>query len=65
MAGFELGKSDLLCGISKEDAESMICTINTFKKLALNIHGLIGVVDDRNFEKMREILNKVAHNPVQ
>ena len=56
LAGIEVGKNDALCGITPKDAKSMICTIDTFKRLAFNIHGVIDVVDDRNFEKMREIL---------
>ena len=59
LAGIEAGKNDALCGITPKDAKSMICTIDTFKRLAFNIHGVIDVVDDRNFEKMREILEQI------
>ena len=56
LAGIEVGKNDALCGITPKDAKSMICTIDTFIRLAFNVHGVIDVVDDENFEKMREIL---------
>lgn len=54
-----LGKRDGLCGITPQTAKSMICTLDMFKRLAFNVHGVIDVIDDRNIEKMREILNKL------
>ena len=59
LAGIELGKKESLCGITKEEAESMICTLDMFTRLAFNVHGLIDVIDDRNIKKMREILKSV------
>ena len=59
MAGIELGKREALCAVTSRDAESIILTLDMFKRLAFNIHGLIDVVDDRNIEKMREILSHV------
>ena len=56
MAGMELGKKNALCNITPKDAKSMICTLDMFKRLAFNVHGVIDVIDDRNIEKMREIL---------
>ena len=59
LAGIELGHKEMLCGITKKDAKSMICTLDMFKRLAFNIHGVIDIVDDRNIEQMRKILNQV------
>ena len=59
MAGIELGKREALYAVTSRDAESIILTLDMFKRLAFNIHGLIDVVDDRNIEKMREILSHV------
>lgn len=60
LSGIELGKKEALCGITSENAKSMICTLDMLKRLAFNIHGLIDIIDDRNIEKMREILNQVS-----
>ena len=54
-----LGKREALCNVTPKDAKSMICTLDMFKRLAFNIHGVIDIVDDRNIEKMREILNQL------
>ena len=59
LAGIELGKKESLCEITSEDAKSMICTLDMFKRLAFNIHGVIDVIDDRNIEKMRKILSQL------
>ena len=39
------------------ERQSCICTINTLRRLALNIHGVIDVVDDANCNKLIELLN--------
>ena len=44
---------------NSKDAKSMINTLDMFKSLAFNIHGVIDIVDDRNIEQMRKILNQV------
>lgn len=59
LSGIELGKKEVLCGITSEDAKSMICTLDMLKRLAFNIHGVIDVIDDRNIEKMRKILSQL------
>lgn len=56
ISGIELGKKEVLCGITSEDAKSMICTLDMLKRLAFNIHS---VIDDRNIEKMRKILSQL------
>lgn len=61
LAGIELGKREALCEINETDAKSMICTLDMFKRLAFNIHGVIDVIDDRNIEKMREILSQTKN----
>ena len=52
-------KNEALCEITKDEAKSMICTLDMFTRLAFNVHGLIDVIDDRNIKKMREILKSV------
>ena len=59
LAGIELGHKEALCGITQKDAKSMINTLDMFQSLAFNIHGVIDIVDDRNIEQMRKILNQV------
>lgn len=59
LAGIELGHKEALCGITQKDAKSMINTLDMFKSLAFNIHGVIDIVDDRNIEQMKKILNQV------
>ena len=59
LSGIELGKKEVLCGITSEDAKSMICTLDMLKRLAFNIHGVIDVIDDRNIEKMRKVLSQL------
>ena len=59
LAGIELGKKEALCGITQKESKSMLITIDTFVRLGFNIHEVIDIVDDRNFEKMREILRTV------
>ena len=59
LSGIELGKKEALCEITSKDAKSMICTLDMLKKLVFNIYGVIDIVDDRNIEKMREILNQL------
>ena len=59
LSGIELGKKEVLCGITSEDAKSMICTLDMLKRLSFNIHGVIDVIDDRNIEKMRKILSQL------
>ena len=39
------------------ERQSCICTLNTLRRLALNIHGVIDVVDDVNCNKLIELLN--------
>jgi len=59
LAGIELGKNEALCEVTPKTAKSMIYTLDTFTRLAFNIHGLIDIVDDRNIKKMHEILEKI------
>lgn len=59
LAGIELGKSEALCGITAKDAKSMMCTLDSLRRLVFAVHGLIDIVDDRNISKMREILNQL------
>lgn len=59
LAGIELGKSEALCGISVKDAKSMMCTLDSLRRLVFTVHGLIDIVDDRNISKMREILSQM------
>lgn len=54
-----LGKREVFEGITADIAKSMICTLDMFKRLAFNVHGVIDVIDDRNIETMRELLNKL------
>ncbi len=44
--------------MTREDHKSCICTINTLRRLALNIHGVIDVVDDANCDKLIELLKQ-------
>lgn len=60
LSGIELGRREALCGVSEDDAKSMICTLDTFKRLAFAVHGLIDVVDDKNIETMRNILKHIT-----
>lgn len=39
-----------------KERQSCIHTINMLRRLALNIHGVIDVVDDRNCNKLIELL---------
>lgn len=39
-----------------KERQSCIHTINTLRRLALNIHGVIDVVDDANCNKLIELL---------
>lgn len=50
---------ELLGEITETEAKSMICTLDMFKRLAFNVHGVIDVIDDKNIEKMREILSLI------
>lgn len=59
LAGIELGKREALCELTKKDAKSIICTLDMLKRLVFITKGLIDVIDDRNIEKMKEILNNV------
>lgn len=43
--------------MTREERQSCICTINTLRRLALNIHGVIDVVDNANCDKLIELLN--------
>ena len=50
--------------MTREERQSCICTINTLRRLALNIHGVIDVVDDANYDKLIELLNGGADGTV-
>jgi hypothetical protein len=52
-------KSEALCGITAKDAKSMMCTLDSLRRLVFAVHGLIDIVDDRNISKMCEILNQL------
>ncbi|MBE5969744.1 MAG: hypothetical protein E7242_05870 [Lachnospiraceae bacterium] len=43
--------------MTKKERKSCINTIETLRRLALNIHGVIDVVDDKNCNKLIELLN--------
>lgn len=40
-----------------KERESCINTIQTLRRLALNVHGVIDIVDDNNCNKLIELLN--------
>ena len=40
-----------------KERQSCINTINTLRRLALNIHGVIDVVDNENCDKLISLLN--------
>lgn len=44
--------------IDKKKAESMIHTLKSLRRLALNIHGIIDIVDDRNINEMITMLKE-------
>ena len=45
--------------IKPKDAASMICTLDMLERLALNIHGVIDVIDEKNLEELRERLREI------
>lgn len=41
--------------MTKEEAQSIKCTMDSFRSLGMNVHGAIDVVDDRNFKRVKMI----------
>lgn len=48
--------------IKPMDAASMICTLDMLERLALNIHGVIDVVDAKNLDLPRERLREIKED---
>lgn len=51
--------------MTKEERDSCINTVNTLRRLALNIHGVIDVIDSENCDKIINMLKQTTEDKPQ